>query len=158
MITTLIDRTKLDNVKCELKKQTMVITIVAVAIVVICVALCFVATPQNYVWMIVVNCILSVGGGWFVIYKLFTDVLVLTAYRNLFVKSLAMPQTIVSGVVQSVQKNVTVRKNVVADVVMLANDTRKYYLIDCCSLSNDTAVVLSVADGFVCKIEVQDEQ
>ena len=48
--------------------------------------------------------------------------------------------------------------NISADVIMFANDSRKYYVVGGCDLSNGTAVVLSVADGFVCKIEVQNGQ
>ena len=158
MTTTLIDCAKLNNVKRKLKKQITMISVVAVTVLAICAVLCFIATPQNYVWMIVLNSTLSVCGGWFVIYKLFSNVLVLKAYRNLFIKLLAMPQTTVSGVVENVQKKVTVRKNISADVIMFANDSRKYYVVGGCDLSNGTTVVLSVADGFVCKIEVQNGQ
>lgn len=158
MNTTLIDCTKLDNVKRKLKNQIIVITVVAVVIVAICICLCLTATPQNYVWIITVNSVLSVGGGWFVIYKLFADVFVLTEYKNLFDRLLAMSQTKVVGVVESVQKRVTVRKNIVADVILLAGDKRKYYIVDDVEVSENYDVVLSVADGFVCKVEVQNEQ
>ena len=84
MTTTLIDRTKLDAVGRRLKNQIIVIAVVAVVIVAICICLCLAATPQNYVWIIAVNSVLSVGSGWFVIYKLLADVLVLNAHVNLF--------------------------------------------------------------------------
>ena len=63
MTTTLIDRTKLDAVKRNLKNQLIVIAVVAVVIVAICICLCLAATPQNYVWIIAVDSVLSVGGG-----------------------------------------------------------------------------------------------
>lgn len=158
MTTTLIDRTKLDAVGRRLKNQIIVITVVAVVIVAICICLCLTATPQNYVWIIAVNSVLSVGGGWFVIYKLLADVLVLNAHVNLFSRLLAKPSTVVDGMVKSVQKNVTVRKNIVADVLTLVGDSRKYYFVSGYCLSEGTSVVLYVVDGFVCKVEVQNEQ
>lgn len=158
MTTTLIDRTKLDAVGRRLKNQIIVIAVVAVVIVAICICLCLTATPQNYVWIIAVNSVLSVGGGWFVIYKLLADVLVLNAHVNLFSRLLAKPSTVVDGIVESAQKNVTVRKNIVADVLTLVGDSRKYYFVDDYCLSEGTSVVLYVVDGFVCKVEVQNEQ
>lgn len=158
MTTTLIDRTKLDNVKRRLKNQIIVIAVVAVVIVAICICLCLAATPQNYVWIVAVNSVLSVGGGWFVIYKLLADVLALNAHVKLFSRLLAKPSTVVDGMVESVQKNVTVRKNIVADVLTLVGDPRKYYFVGGCCLSEGASVVLYVVDGFVCKVEVQDEQ
>ena len=158
MTTTLIDRAKLDVVGRRLKNQIIVIAVVAVVIVAICICLCLAATPQNYVWIIAVNSVLSVGGGWFVIYKLLADVLVLNAHVNLFSRLLAKPSTVVDGMVESAQKNVTVRKNIVADVLTLVGDSRKYYFVDDYCLSEGTSVVLYVVDGFVCKVEVQDEQ
>lgn len=158
MTTTLIDRTKLDAVVRRLKNQIIVIAVVAVVIVAICICLCLAATPQNYVWIIAVNSVLSVGGGWFVIYKLLADVLVLNAHVNLFSRLLAKPWTVVNGMVKSVQKNVTVRKNIVADVLTLVGDSRKYYFVADYCLSEGTSVVLYVVDGFVCKVEVQNEQ
>lgn len=158
MNTTLIDCTKLDNVKRKLKNQIIMITVVAVVIVAICTYLCLTATPQNYVWIIVANSAISIGGGWFVIYKLFADVFVLTEYKKLFARLLAMSQTKVVGVVESVQKRVTVRKNIVADVILLAGDKRKYYIVEDVEVSENYDVVLSVADGFVCKVEVQNER
>lgn len=158
MTTTLIDRTKLDAVGRRLKNQIIVIAVVAVVIVAICICLCLAATPQNYVWIIAVNSVLSVGGGWFVIYKLLADVLVLNAHVKLFSRLLAKPSTLVDGMVKSVQKNVTVRKNIVADVLTLVGDSRKYYFVDDYCLSEGTSVVLYVVDGFVCKVEVQNEQ
>lgn len=158
MTTTLIDRTKLDAVGRRLKNQIIVIAVVAVVIVAICICLCLTATPKNYVWIIAVNSVLSVGGGWFVIYKLLADVLVLNAHVNLFSRLLAKPSTVVDGMVESVQKNVTVRKNIVADVLTLVGDSRKYYFVDDYCLSEGTSVVLYVVDGFVCKVEVQNEQ
>lgn len=104
MTTTLIDRTKLDAVGRRLKNQIIVIAVVAVVIVAICICLCLAATPKNYVWIIAVNSVLSVGGGWFVIYKLLADVLVLNAHVNLFSRLLAKPSTVVDGMVKSVQK------------------------------------------------------
>ena len=158
MTTTLIDRTKIDAVVRRLKNQIIVIAVVAVVIVAICICLCLAATPQNYVWIIAVNSVLSVGGGWFVIYKLLADVLVLNAHVNLFSRLLAKPSTVVDGMVKSVQKNVTVRKNIVADVLTLVGDSRKYYFVGDYYLSEGTSVVLYVVDGFVCKVEVQNEQ
>ncbi len=158
MTTTLIDRAKLDVVGRRLKNQIIVIAVVAVVIVAICICLCLAATPQNYVWIIAVNSVLSVGGGWFVIYKLLADVLVLNAHVNLFSRLLAKPSTVVDGMVESAQKNVTVRKNIVADVLTLVGDSRKYYFVDDYCLSEGTSVVLYVVDGFVCKVEVQNEQ
>lgn len=158
MTTTLIDRTKLDAVKRNLKNQLIVITVVAVVIVATCICLCLTATPQNYVWIIVANSVVSIGGGWFVIYKLFADVFVLTEYKKLFARLLAMSQIKVVGVVECVQKSVTVRKNIVADVISLAGDKRKYYIVDDVELTENYDVVLFVADGFVCKVEVQNEQ
>ncbi len=158
MNTTLIDCTKLDNVKRKLKNQIIVITVVAVVIVAICICLCLTATPQNYVWIVTVNSVLSVGGGWFVIYKLLADVLVLNAHVNLFSRLLAKPSTMVSGVVEEVQQAVTVRKNIVVDVLTLVGDSRKYYFVGDYCLSEGTSVVLYVVDGFVCKVEVQNEQ
>lgn len=158
MTTTLIDRTKLDAVGRRLKNQIIVIAVVAVVIVAICICLCLAATPQNYVWIVAVNSVLSVGGGWFVIYKLLADVLVLNAHVNLFSRLLAKPTTVVDGMVKSVQKNVTVCKNIVADVLTLVGDSRKYYFVDDHCLSEGTSVVLYVVDGFVCKVEVQNEQ
>lgn len=158
MTTTLIDRAKLDVVGRRLKNQIIVIAVVAVVIVAICICLCLAATPQNYVWIIAVNSVLSVGGGWFVIYKLLADVLVLNAHVNLFSRLLAKPSTVVDGIVESAQKNVTVRKNIVADVLTLVGDSRKYYFVDDYCLSEGTSVVLYVVDGFVCKVEVQNEQ
>lgn len=158
MTTTLIDRTKLDAVGRRLKNQIIVMAVVAVVIVAICICLCLTATPQNYVWIIAVNSVLSVGGGWFVIYKLLADVLVLNAHVNLFSRLLAKPSTLVDGMVKSVQKNVTVRKNIVADVLTLVGDPCKYYFVGDYCLSEGTSVVLSVVDGFVCKVEVQNEQ
>lgn len=158
MTTTLIDRTKLDAVGRRLKNQIIVIAVVAVVIVAICICLCLAATPQNYVWIIAVNSVLSVGGGWFVIYKLLADVLVLNAHVNLFSRLLAKPSTVVDGMVKSVQKNVTVRKNIVADVLTLVGDSSKYYFVGDYCLSEGTPVVLYVVDGFVCKVEVQNEQ
>lgn len=154
----MIDRTKLDAVGRRLKNQIIVIAVVAVVIVAICICLCLTATPKNYVWIIAVNSVLSVGGGWFVIYKLLADVLVLNAHVNLFSRLLAKPSTVVDGMVESVQKNVTVRKNIVADVLTLVGDSRKYYFVDDYCLSEGTSVVLYVVDGFVCKVEVQNEQ
>lgn len=158
MTTTLIDRTKLDAVGRRLKNQIIVIAVVAGVIVAICICSCLAATPQNYVWIIVVNSVLSVGGGWFVIYKLLADVLVLNAHVNLFSRLLAKPKTVVDGMVKSVQKNVTVRKNIVADVLTLVGDSRKYYFVGDYCLPEGTPVVLYVVDGFVCKVEVQNEQ
>ena len=158
MTTTLINRAKLDAVGRRLKNQIIVVAVVAVVVVAICICLCLTATPQNYVWIVVVNSVLSVGGGWFVIYKLFADVLVLNAHVNLFSRLLAKPSTVVDGMVESVQKNVTVRKNIVADVVTLVGDSRKYYFVGDYCLSAGTSVVLYVVDGFVCKVEVRNEQ
>lgn len=158
MTTTLIDRTKLDAVGRRLKNQIIVIAVVAVVIVAICICLCLTATPQNYVWIIAVNSVLSVGGGWFVIYKLLADVLVLNAHVKLFSRLLAKPTTVVDGMVKSVQKNVTVRKNIVADVLTLVGDSSKYYFVGGYCLSEGASVVLYVVDGFVCKVEVQNEQ
>ena len=158
MNTTLIDCTKLDNVKRKLKNQIIVITVVAVVIVAICICLCLTATPQNYAWIVTVNSVLSVGGGWFVIYKLLADVLVLNAHVNLFSRLLAKPSTMVSGVVEKVQQDVTVRKNIVVDVLTLVGDSRKYFFVGDHCLSEGTSVVLYVVDGFVCKVEVQNEQ
>ncbi len=158
MNTTLIDCTKLDNVKRKLKNQIIVITVVAVVVVAICICLCLTATPQNYVWIVTVNSVLSVGGGWFVIYKLLADVLVLNAHVNLFSRLLAKPSTMVSGVVEKVQQDVTVRKNIVVDVLTLVGDSRKYFFVGDHCLPEGTSVVLSVVDGFVCKVEVQNEQ
>lgn len=158
MNTTLIDRTKLDTVKRNLKNQIIVITVVAVVIVAICTYLCLTATPQSYVWIVTVNSVLSVGGGWFVIYKLLADVLVLNAHVNLFSRLLAKPSTMVSGVVEEVRQDVTVRKNIVVDVLTLVGDSRKYYFVGDYCLSEGTSVVLSVVDGFVCKVEVPNEQ
>ena len=158
MTTTLIDRTKLDAVGRRLKNQIIVIAVVAVVIVAICICLCLTATPQNYVWIIVANSAVSICGGWFVIYKLFADMFVLTEYKKLFARLLAMSQTKVVGVVECVQKSVTVRKNIVADVLMLVGDSRKYYFVGDYCLSEGTSVVLYVVDGFVCKVEVQNEQ
>ena len=158
MNTTLIDCTKLDNVKHKLKNQIIVITVVAVVIVAICICLCLTATPQNYVWIVTVNSVLSVGGGWFVIYKLLADVLVLNAHVNLFSRLLAKPSTVVSGVVEEVQQDVTVRKNIDVDVLTLVGDSRKYFFVGDHCLPEGTSVVLSVVDGFVCKVEVQNEQ
>lgn len=158
MTTTLIDRTKLDAVGRRLKNQIIVIAVVAVVIVAICICLCLAATPQNYVWIIVANSAVSICGGWFVIYKLFADMFVLTEYKKLFARLLAMSQTKVVGVVESAQKNVTVRKNIVADVLTLVGDSRKYYFVGDYCLSEGTSVVLYVVDGFVCKVEVQNEQ
>lgn len=158
MTTTLIDRTKLDAVGRRLKNQIIVIAVVAVVIVAICICLCLAATPQNYVWIIAAASVLSVGGGWFVIYKLLADVLVLNAHVNLFSRLLAKPTTVVDGMVKSAQKNVTVRKNIVADVLTLVGDSRKYYFVGEYCLSEGTSVVLYVVDGFVCKVEVKNEQ
>lgn len=158
MTTTLIDRTKLDAVGRRLKNQIIVIAVVAVVIVAICICLCLAATPQNYVWIIVANSAVSICGGWFVIYKLFADMFVLTEYKKLFARLLTMSQTKVVGVVESAQKNVTVRKNIVADVLTLVGDLRKYYFVGDYCLSEGTSVVLYVVDGFVCKVEVQNEQ
>lgn len=158
MTTTLIDRTKLDAVGRRLKNQIIVIAVVAVVIVAICICLCLAATPQNYVWIIVANSAVSICGGWFVIYKLFADMFVLTEYKKLFARLLTMSQTKVVGVVESAQKNVTVRKNIVADVLTLVGDSRKYYFVGDYCLSEGTSVVLYVVDGFVCKVEVKNEQ
>lgn len=158
MTTTLIDRTKLDAVGRRLKNQIIVIAVVAAVIVAICICLCLTATPQNYVWIIAVNSVLSVGGGWFVIYKLLADILVLNAHVNLFSRLLAKSSTVVDGMVKSVRKNVTVRKNIVADVLTLVGDSRKYYFVGDYCLSEGTSAVLYVVDGFVCKVEVQNEQ
>lgn len=134
------------------------ITVVAVVIVAICTYLCLTATPQNYVWIIVANSAVSIGGGWFVIYKLLADVLVLNARVNLFFRLLAKPSTMVSGVVEEVQQDVTVRKNIAVDVLTLVGDSRKYYLFGDYCLPEGTSVVLSVVDGFVCKVDVQNER
>lgn len=158
MTTTLINRAKLDAVGRRLKNQIIVIAVVAVVIVAICICLCLAATPQNYVWIIVANSAVSICGGWFVIYKLFADMFVLTEYKKLFARLLAMSQTKVVGVVESAQKNVTVRKNIVADVLTFVGDSRKYYFVGDYCLSEGTSVVLYVVDGFVCKVEVKNEQ
>lgn len=153
-----IDKRRTEQLQHDIHTQAVILVVVVAATVILCACLCLAVTPANYIAIIVINSVITIAGGWFVIHRLLAKVLPAIAERKLCVRVLALEKTSLYGIIDSVQEDVTVRKNIKADVVTLTDNPRKYYFVDGCPFSVGDRVSMSVADGYVCEAEVQNDK